>query len=195
MVLGNYLYNFVLNNWQSFIVNILAYGCATLILLYLLRIPRFKLHLKFIPEKETPAGRSSSALNISAVNKKWWIGYAKEEVNFGLFIPADLVKNKELFWVTTKGLKKTEINAVEKHIFKINGEGYFLYRGIVHNPVYPDSRTLILRISGDFEKNKKTRIYYFFNTPYGRFPRNLKFGKITKTAEDKKLPFSEISIQ
>ncbi|MBI1754878.1 hypothetical protein HYR65_01175 [Candidatus Azambacteria bacterium] len=60
------------------------------------RTPRLELHLDYIPQKTTLNGISLPILDISVLNKKWWVGFGKEDVSFGLFIPTKFFStNKE----------------------------------------------------------------------------------------------------
>lgn len=186
---------FILRNWEGFLTNIVASGTVALLVIYVFRIPKFVLHLDYIKGKRIKQVHIEPVLDISVVNKKIWIGFDSEQVHYGLFIPTKFISNKQWTRITSQGLEEWEHQIPAKTIFKINNETYYLFRGIVGLPVFPDSRIHFLRLSGDFSEDKFIRIYYFFNTPYGRFPRFIKFGEIQKSAESGKLPFVDLNFR
>ncbi len=189
-------FEFVANNWQSFIASIvaslIATGIVAILLIKIFRVPNFDLHLDYIQEKKTEQGISLPVLDISVVNKKIWIGFSNEGIYFGLFIPKEFVSSKELFLITSRGMERWFVDPRGKEIFNINKTEYLLYRGVVNLPVHSDSRTHFLRITGSFNNDKTVRICYYFETPYGRFPTFLRFGKRIISAESGKLPYAEI---
>ena len=196
MAIFDSILQFVINNWQSFITNIVAgLILAILVALFLVmiyRVPNFTLHLDYIPKKKTEKGISLPVLDISIFNKKLWIGFGKEDINFGLYIPIDFIIDKELHLMTTKGLVKWNVDTRGKKIFSINKEQYYLYRGVILMPVAARARTHFLRIIGNFDKDTTAKICYYFETLNYRFPPSLKFGKRTETAESGKLPCAEV---
>lgn len=196
MTICESMFEFVANNWQSFITSItasiIATGIAAILLIMIFRVPNFNLHLDYIREKYTEKGISLPVLDVSIVNKKFWIGFSNEEIYFGLFIPKCFVITKKFLLITTKGAEPWILDPRSKKILNINNTEYFLYRGVINLPVHSKSRTHFLRIVGNFESDKTVRIFYYFETPYGRFPSFLKFGKRVRTAESGKLPYSEI---
>ena len=193
--MSNCFLTFWVDNWQTLIISIIASVIATglvaLLLVYLFRVPNFALHLDYIPQKTTGKGVSLPVLDVSIVNKKHFIGFGAGEVNFGLFVPVSFIIDKKLFLITIDGQKEWPVDTRGKDEFTIKNEKYFLYRGVVHMAVHPDSRTHFLRIAGSFIKGNRLKIYYYFETPYGRFPKFLKFGERIKTAVSGKLPYSE----
>jgi hypothetical protein len=156
------------------------------------------LNLNYIPGKMTPKGYSLPILDASIVNKNDAVGFGKEEVHFGLFVPIDFINDKVLFLVTTKGQVEWIVDTRGKDKYNIDGIQYFHYRGVVGLPVHPDSKTLFLRIGGrdrvgeTFENERLIKIYYYFDTPKGRIPKYLKSGERIKNAEGGKLPFAEM---
>ena len=185
---------FLARNWESFVVNILASGAVAFFVVKIFRIPSFNLHLDYIRGKKIPMGFTRSVLDISLMNKKRFLGYSADEVNFGLFIPCDFIKEKKLFLITPEGQKEWRVPVEGKTVFILGDKGHYQYRGMVRIPIYPFSRTHFLRVTGDFEKDKEVKIYYYVNTIYGKFPYFLRFGEIQKNAESQNLPFTEIHI-
>ena len=196
MIILTSKFEFLADNWESFITSIvaslIATGIVAILLIKIFRVPNFGLHLDYIREKKTEKGISLPVLDISVVNKKIWVGFSNEEIYFGLFIPKEFVSSKEFFLITTRGMEKWSVDPRGKEIFNINKDEYFLYRGVVNLPVHSNSRTHFLRIAGHFNNDKNIRIYYYFETPYGRFPTFLRFGMRKISAESGKLTYSEI---
>ena len=157
-------------------------------------MPDFDLHLDYIPGVMKEKVYSLPVLDISVVNKKWRLGFSKEDVLFGLIIPVDFIENKELFLVTSKGKEKWNVDTRGKQIFSINEKNHYLYRGVAHLAVHPHSRTHFLRIQGNFSRKETVRIYYYFETPFGRFPNYLKLGERKKNIESGNLPSSKVFI-
>jgi hypothetical protein len=96
--------------------------------------------------------------------------------------------------VTTEDKKEWKVDIRGKDEFTIQNEIYLLYRGVIDLPVHPDSRTNFLRITGNFLSGARVKIYYYFETVYGRFLGSLKFGERIKKAESGKLPYSKTII-
>lgn len=200
MVIYEYLRNFILTNWQSFLVGILAStiasGIVAISAIKVFRTPKLELHLDFIPQKTIPEGISLSVLDISVMNKKWWVGFGKEDVSFGLFIPTEFLnENKEMLLKTPNEGELLWTNDLRgKQKFIIQGDTYYLFRQMVHLPVYPESRIHFLRIRGNFSSDKQVKIFYYFETPYGKVPSSMRFGDRVKNAENGKLPYAVVEI-
>ncbi len=192
--------NFSFRNWEGFFTNVLAATFIAFLAIKYIKVPNFELHADFIPPKRRRNILINPVLDISIMNKKRFfgllqIGFNPQEVNFGLFIPIDFVKNKKFLLMTNLGEVEWMHKLEGKQPFVIDRREYYLFRGIVNLSVYPDSRVQFLRLIGDFSRDKAIKIYYYFNTPYGRFPKSLRFGAIQKSAESKKLPFSEVNFR
>lgn len=198
MTILNNCINFFTNNYQAIIIGVIsslvASGLIAWWLIWIFRVPEFELYLDYIPGKMTEAGYSVPVLDIGIFNKKWKLGFSKEEILFGLVVPVDFIENKEWFLITTEGRKKWIVDTRGKQVFSIKGKDYYLYRGSVNLPVYPQSRTHFVRIAGNFDSEEILRVYYYFETPFGNFPNHLKFGERVKNIENGKLPYSEITI-
>jgi hypothetical protein len=176
------------------ISSLISTGIISFILVYIFRIPSFDLYLDYIgTRKIDKINNTWPTLDISIINKKKLISFEKDSIYFGLYIPKYFIDNKKLHLVTTEGMKLWIVNTVAKDIFRLNNIDYLLYRGMVNLPVQPDSRVNFLRISGNTDTTT-IKIYYYFETKYGRFPRFLKFGGREKIFKAGKLPYSEINI-
>ncbi|PIR48889.1 hypothetical protein COU80_01760 [Candidatus Peregrinibacteria bacterium CG10_big_fil_rev_8_21_14_0_10_55_24] len=173
----------------------LGTGLVAILLVTIFKVPSFGLDLDFIPVKITSQGTSLPVLDISIINKKWWLGFQSNEVLFGLFLPEDFVENKEFSLLTGDGLTKWERDWRGANRIDIDGEKYVLSRQIISLPVYPDSVTHFLRVTGDFFHDQNIRIYYYFETPLGKYPWNLRQGQRVESAQNHKLPFSEVTIK
>lgn len=185
-------------NRESFsigiLTNILSSGVVALLVVRVFRIPKLDLHLDFMPGHTKGIYRQLPVLDVSVVNKKWWIGFGPEEVQFGLFLPTKFFNLKKMMYLKTsdEGELDWTHHLRGKLKFPINGEEYYLFRHVVHLAVHPQSRVHFLRLAGDFEKNQAVEIYYYFDTPYGRVPHQLKFGERVKSATEGKLPHKNI---
>lgn len=186
--------NQVLSSLISIAENLIASGIVALLLIFIFRRPLFKLHLNFIPEKKTSNETIMPALDISVINRKRWVGFGPEEVLFGLLFPVEFINSKTFLLKNKDGESKWERDWRGANKITICGQEYFLCRQIVNLAVHPDKRTHFLRIVGDFSAEKKLRIYYYFETPFGSYPWLLKLNKRMQVAKQGKLPFAEVVI-
>lgn len=174
--------------------SVLGTGLVAIWLIIAFNVPSFDLDLNFIPRKMTPQGTSLPVLDISIVNKKWWLSFQANEILFGLFIPENFIENKNFFLVTGNGQKVWNRDWRGANRVEINGEMYVLSRQKVSLPVYRKSVTHFLRVAGNFSNNQNVKIYYYFETQYGKYPLSLKQGKKVEAAQNNKLPFATESI-
>ena len=173
----------------------LGTGLVAIVVIAVLKAPSFGLHLDFIPQKVLPEGIRLPVLDFSIINKKWLIDFKSGEILFGIFLPADFVQKKKLQLQSDQGLLIWDLNLLGANKVKIHGKDYVLSRQRVSLPVYRDSRTHFLRVIGDFSADQNLRVYYYFETPIGRYPRYLRQGEVIETAEAGNLPYAEINLE
>ncbi|MBI2108591.1 MAG: hypothetical protein HYT93_00215 [Parcubacteria group bacterium] len=181
---------------ETFSIGILSSLIASIVFslwLHFDRIPKLELDLNFIPGETITKGYKVPILDLSIFNSKSRLGFSSGDVAFGLLFPVDFIEKKELHLITLEGEKLWKVDTRAKPIYSIDGKDYYLYRGVASLPVHPDAKTLFLRIGGNFDRGI-LRIYYYFETPYGRIPKKLKFGERENWIRSGKLPHKEITI-
>ncbi len=149
------------------------------------RKPKFSIILDLIMKRNTNKG----VLDFSIVNHKKFMSYDADKVFFFLYIPTELLSvnggngerivTKEFFLTTKDGDDKWNplFNIRDRYQYNIGNVTYYLIRGLVKLDIYPDRRTHFLRISGDFYRNITPKMYYWFSTEYGIYPRFIKSKK------------------
>ncbi|MEK7124386.1 MAG: hypothetical protein AAB877_01735 [Patescibacteria group bacterium] len=176
------------------IIGIVGYFLTERYLGPFLKSPSFRLNLDFIPQRRLENGISLPVLDITVINKKRWIGYGSGDVNFGIFVPVLFMREKKFKLITFSGHPDWSINTLGKDMFLIEDVEYFLFRGVIQLAVHPNSNVHFLRLVGDFKNGEKAKIFYYFETPYGKFPRKLKYGNKVNLAKQGRLPYENITI-
>lgn len=148
-------------------------------LIYIFRWPDLTLNLDLIMQKDTNAG----SLDFNLQNNKKFISYDRDEVYFFFYIPVRIlsrvtengekITTKQFFLITKDGsvLWKPLFNIRDRSSHIIGREEYFLVRGAVKLDIFPERKTQILRITGTFNRGENFKIYYWFSTRHGIYPR------------------------
>ncbi|MFA4834306.1 MAG: hypothetical protein WC619_05750 [Patescibacteria group bacterium] len=159
---------------------------VAIFLTFILRTPNFTLTLETNMIPGTNEGQTDFILK----NNKRFQYYNKGEIYFHFYIPTRIIAEED----ATGRLSLTKVffkdngqqtslirdpNYEFKHrIPSEDGEEYFELRGVVDSNVFPERTVPVLSIRGQFNKNEDFKVYYWFSTKYGNFPRYIKYNGI-----------------
>jgi len=150
--------------------------------IYILRWPSFRLIL----DLQMKTGTNAGVLDFDLENKKRFMSYDADEVYVFLYIPVTTISQrtqhgemrvtKKFFLITKNGHVEWDAlpNIRDKEFHHIEGNDYFLVRQTVKLDVFPKRKAHFLRIVGDFDRKAMPRVYYWFSTRHGIYPRFVK---------------------
>ena len=140
-------------------------------------------------QKSTDAG----ALDFILKNNKKFVSYDADEVYFFFYIPkrilsqdinGSIVSTKKFALYTKDGSDFSWdplFNIRDRSFYKIPneaGEDYFLIRGTVKLDIFSERKITILRIFGNFNRDEGFKVYYWFSTKHGVYPRYIELNNL-----------------
>jgi hypothetical protein len=155
-------------------------------LTFFLRTPNFTLAL----EMNIVPGTDEGQVDFILKNNKRFQYYNKGEIYFHFYIPKRIITKEDetghlsLTKVFFRGSgQQTSLMKDPNYEFRYkipskDGEEYFELRGVVDLDVFPERTVPIISIRGQVDRNEDFKVYYWFSTKYGNFPRYVKSSKI-----------------